>query len=157
MSLRTYEPHKSSLGGTDANIMALLAYLIAIILNFIPGAHWFAWIVPLIIYLMEKDSQLVKFHAAQAFVLSAVGAILYIILDAINAAIWVGSAAFWLSGSWGAAAAGSIIIGLISIVIAIIIAIFEILAMINAHKYSEYNIPFIAGLAEKFREKVKSI
>ena len=148
-TLKTYEPHKSSIGGMDANIAALLAYLIAIIMNFISGAQWFAWIVPLIFFLMEKDSMLVKFHAAQAFVLGVIGAIIYIILSIITFATFTSVAGwgFALSGGYWAIVA-------ISVVVSIIIAIFEILAMINAYKYKEYSIPWIGGLAEKFAAKM---
>lgn len=152
--LKTYEPHKSSIGGMDANVAALLAYLIAIIMNFIGGAQWFAWIVPLVFFLMEKDSMLVKFHAAQAFVLAVVGAIIYIILSIISTAIawsYVGTAL--ATGNPFAAVGGVIAIGAIGVVIAIIIAIFEILAMVNAYKYKEYEIPWIGGMARKFVEK----
>ena len=153
MSLKTYEPHKSSIGGMDANIMALLAYLVALILNFIPGAHWFTWLVPLIIFFLEKDSMLVKFHAAQAFVLGAIGAIIYIILDIISTAVAWSSVSSLLTGSWGFVG-GLWAVAVIGTIIGIIIAIFEILAMINAYKYKEYSIPFIGGLAEKFSAKM---
>lgn len=149
MSLKTYEPHKSSIGGMDANVMALLTYIIAIILNFISGAQWFAWIVPLIILIMEKNSMLVKFHAAQAFVLGVIGAIIYIILTIITWSVFA-SAGLWAFGLGG----GYLAVVAISVVISILIAIFEILAMINAYKYKEYSIPFIGGLAEKFSAKM---
>lgn len=155
MSLKTYEPHKSSIGGMDANIAALLAYLIAIIMNFIGGAQWFAWIVPLIFFLIEKESMLVKFHAAQAFVLAVVGAIIYIILSIISSAIaWSYVGSVLSTGNPFAFAGGLIAITAISVVIGIIIAIFEILAMVNAYKYKEYTIPWIGGLAQKFAEKM---
>jgi len=155
--LKTYEPHKSSIGGLDANVAALLACLIAVIMNFIGGAQWFMWIVPLIFFLMEKDSMLVKSHAIQAFTLGVVGAIIYIILDIIWSAIFVGSGAslfaFGLSGS-GAAWFGLMAVSVIKWVVEIIIAIFLILAMVNAYKYKEYKISWISGLTEKFAAKL---
>lgn len=157
MSLKTYEPHKSSIGNMDANIMALLAYLIALIMNFIPGAHWFAWLVPLIFFILEKNSMLVKFHAAQAFTLALVGAVIYIILDIISTAVAWGSVGSWLTGGWGFVG-GLWAVAIISTIIGILIAVFEILAMVNAYQYKEYSIPLIGGLAEKFSSKMnKSI
>jgi uncharacterized membrane protein len=153
MSLKTYEPHKSSIGGLDANIAALLAYLVALILNFIPGAHWFTWLVPLVFFFLEKSSMLVKFHAAQAFVLGVIGAIIYIILDIISSAIAWSSVTSWLTGGWGFAG-GLVATAAIGAVVGILIAIFEILAMVNAYKYKEYSIPWIGGLAEKFSAKM---
>lgn len=153
MSLKTYEPHKSSIGGMDANIVALLAYLVALILNFIPGAHWFTWLVPLIFFFLEKNSMLVKFHAAQAFVLGAVAAIIYIVLDIISTAIAWSSVGSWLAGGWGFVG-GIWAVAVIGAIVGILIAVFEILAMINAYKYKEYSIPWIGGLAEKFSAKM---
>lgn len=149
MSIKTYEPHKSSLGGLDANIMALLAYVIAIILNFIPFIQWVAWIAPLIIYLQEKDSQLVKFHAAQAFVLGLIGAVIYIIMNIITWATFssLSGIAYYLGGGFAVTAVIGTIVG-------ILIAIAEIIAMINAYQNKEWSIPIIGGLAEKFKEKV---
>jgi len=141
----------------DANIAALLACLIAVIMNFIGGAQWFMWIVPLIFFLMEKESMLVKSHAIQAFTLGVVGAIIYIILDIISTAILFGSGvsllAFGLNG-FGAAWGGLIAIGAIKWVVEIIVAIFLILAMVNAYKYKEYRISWIGGLTDKFAAKI---
>jgi uncharacterized membrane protein len=153
MSLKTYEPHKSSIGGLDANIAALLAYLVALILNFIPGAHWFTWLVPLIFFFIEKNSMLVKFHAAQAFVLGVIGAIIYIILDIISTAIAWSSVTSWLTGGWGFTG-GIVAVSIIAAIVGILIAVFEILAMVNAYKWKEYSIPWVGGLAEKFSSKV---
>ncbi len=152
MSVKAYEPHKSSIGGMDANIVALLTYILAIIFNFIGGLHWFGWAIPLVFFLMEKNSQLVKFHAAQSFVLALIGAIIYIILDAITWATLssVGGWAYFLGGGWAATA-------IIATIVGILIAIAEVIAMINAYQNKEWSIPFIGDLAEKFREKVKSI
>ncbi len=154
MSLKTYEPHKSSIGGMDANIAAFLAYLISLIMLLIGGAHWFAWILPLIFFLMEKNSMMVKFHAAQAFVLAVVAAVIFIILDAISWSItWSAVGSFWATGNLLAAAGGWVAVTVIAVIVTIVIVIFEILAMINAYKYKEYNIPWIGGLAEKFSAK----
>ena len=154
MTMKTYEPHKSSIGGMDANIMALLTYVIAIILNFISGVQVFAWIVPLIIYFVEKDSMLVKFHAAQAFVLGVFGAIIYLIIWIVTAIFFSSAAGLYSFLAGGAG--GYYALLAISVVISIIIAIFEIISMINAYKYKEYSIPFFGGLAEKFKEKFGS-
>ena len=151
MELKTYEPHKSSIGGMDANVLALLVYVIAVIFNFIGGLHWFAWVVPLIFFYIEKDSQLVKFHAAQAFVLGVVSAIIYIILDIISTAVAWSYVGNLLSGNAIGFFGGFWVIAIISIIVAVVLAIFEIIAMSNAYKYKEYNIPLIGGLAEKFK------
>lgn len=154
MSLKTYEPHKSSIGGMDANVAAFLAYLISLIMLLIGGAHWFAWIVPLVFFLMEKNSMLVKFHAAQAFVLAVVAGVIFIILDAISWSItWSAVGSFWATGNVLAAAGGWVAVTVIAVIVTIIILIFEIIAMVNSYKNKEYEMPWIGGLAHKFVDK----
>jgi len=155
MSLKTYEPHKSSIGGMDANLAAFLAYLISLIMLLIGGAHWFAWILPLIFFLMEKNSMLVKFHAAQAFILAVVAGVIFIILDAISWSItWGAVGSVLATGNIFALTGGWVAVTVIAVIVTIFIVIFEILAMVNAYKYKEYNIPGIGGLAEKFAAKM---
>ena len=61
-------PHRSSLG-MDAHVMALLCYLAAFVLAWIPYIQYVAPLAPLIIFFIEKESPFVKFHAIQAFIL----------------------------------------------------------------------------------------
>lgn len=58
--MKTYLPHKSSLGNISANIIAMIIYL-----AFIPFSY-FAFAMALVIYFVEQNSGLIKFHAVQA-------------------------------------------------------------------------------------------
>lgn len=153
MSLKTYEPHKSSLGSMDANVMALLCYVIAAVISFIPYVQFVAWLVPLYIYKKETNSELVKFHAIQAFALYLVSAIISLILNII---IWTTTVATIASGfsigfgAFGAAVVLSTIVGIISL----IFLIFAIITIIKAYKYEEYSIPFFGNLSQKFAAKI---
>ncbi|NLF21130.1 MAG: hypothetical protein GX588_06935, partial [Clostridiaceae bacterium] len=49
MKNELYPPHKSSLGNLDANVLALLAYLAAVVVGWIPVLRYGAWLAPLVL------------------------------------------------------------------------------------------------------------
>ncbi|NMA25095.1 MAG: DUF4870 domain-containing protein [Clostridiales bacterium] len=146
-------PHRSSLG-MDANIMALLCYLAAFVLGWIPIIQYVAFIAPLVIFFIEKESPFVKFHAMQAFILQAVNFVFMVVFGIIISAI---TAAYISSGAFlrniGAAAGGAVVFSTLLIIIGVILTIFAIIAMVKAHGYFEYKIPVVGNLAEKFSKK----
>ena len=81
-------PHKSSLGGLDANLMALLCYVAAFVIGLIPGIRYVAFLAPLALYFLEKGSRFVKFHAMQAFMLQLLYMLLNLILSLIGTGCW---------------------------------------------------------------------
>lgn len=153
-----YQPHKSSLGGLDANIMALLCYLATGIIAWIPYVQYIAWLAPLVLYFLEKESPLVRFHAMQAFVIQAVVQAVNIVLSVlitILAPFWAADAVSFMFGLGGGIF--SIIIFLIHLIILafqIAALAFEIIAIIKAYQYVAYPIPVIGGIAEKAAAKM---
>lgn len=145
MENKIYEPHKSSIGGLDANLMALIAYLGGAVLGFIPGVKYVAFLVPIIIYLIEKDSQFVKFHAMQSILLSVVGVVLSIIIAIISAIV------ISVNVYAGIGAAYALIV--IAWIITIVFLVFFIIAAIKAYKYELYKMPLIGKWAEKIAIK----
>jgi len=145
MENKIYEPHKSSIGGLDANLMALIAYLGGAVLGLIPGVKYVAFLVPIIIFILEKDSEFVKFHAMQSILLSVVGLIFAIII-AIISAILVATM------SYGALGAFSIIL-IITWLISIALLVFFIIAAVKAYKYQIYKMPLIGNIAAKIAIK----
>ncbi len=148
--MNSFEPHKSSIGDIDANIMALIAYGAAIIVIFIPGIKFIAWLVPIIIYILEKESVFVKFHAMQAFIINIVGIILEIIISIVIG----GSFGFLFFkplsyGVWGAIILSGILMGIVSI----LVTIFEIISMVKAYHYEEYEMPIIGRWTRKVTNK----
>jgi uncharacterized membrane protein len=142
------QPHKTSLGNMDANLMALLVYLAPIILAWIPVVKYVAWAVPLVVFFIEKDSKFVKFHSMQALLLSAVGAVLGFILSVIIAgAIAVGYSSNYGYGYGAIGALG--VVSFLALIITIIIIVFEIIAMVKAYGYVAYRIPLIGKWAAK--------
>ncbi len=145
MENKIYEAHKSSIGGLDANIMALIAYLGGAVLGFIPGVRYVAFLVPIIIYIIEKDSQFIKFHAMQSILLSVVGVVLLIIIAIISAIVIA-------TGSYAALGALSILAVLVWIV-EIVLLVFFIIAAVKSYKYELYKMPLIGKVAEKIAVK----
>ncbi|MEL4106128.1 DUF4870 domain-containing protein [Oscillospiraceae bacterium WX1] len=129
-------PHRSSLG-MDANIMALLCYIAAFVIAWIPFIQYIAFAAPLVIFFLEKDSPFVKFHAIQSLIMSIIACIFTIIAYSIS------FAAYFFFGFF-------ILITVLLVIGFIAVAVFSIYAMIKAYGYEEYKIPLIGNLAEKF-------
>jgi len=147
MTNKTVEPHKSSLGGLDANIAAFLVYIVAAVLTLIPGLRYFSWAVPLVVYFIETQSEFVRFHAIQSFVINAISAIVSFIINVIIRNIFFAAvySPYSLFGAFGAFGIFSFISG----VIGIAILVFAIIAMVQSYKYVEYHIPLINPIIQK--------
>ncbi len=58
MKNELYSAHKSSIGDLNANVMAMLCYIASVVIMWIPVVRYVAWLVPLILFFMEKESSL---------------------------------------------------------------------------------------------------
>ena len=148
------QPHNSSVGGLQANVMALLCYLAGSLLGFVPGIKYVAWLAPLAIFLLEKESRFVRFHAMQAFLLDAVGVILGLLVSLLLGGIWAATAANTYAAAAGALGSTAIV-GLLATVVSLIILVFAVIAMTKAYKYETYRIPIIGGIAARMVGKAK--
>jgi len=152
MNKQVFQPSKAKLGDMDAKYMILIAYLGSIVLGFIPGVNYVAWLVPLIIYFIEKENKFIAFHAMQSFLLGLVAGIIYIIFAIIVAVATVNAvaSAAVLSGyGIGAGLAVVVITGIIAVIVAVIVFIMLILACVKGYKYEIYELPLVGKWAEK--------
>lgn len=70
MNYKQYPKHPSSLG-IPANILAMLVYVIPYAVAFIfPAASPFMFILPIVLFFIERASNLVRFHALQYIFIS---------------------------------------------------------------------------------------
>ncbi|MCL2106709.1 MAG: hypothetical protein FWH26_06605 [Oscillospiraceae bacterium] len=168
MKTTAIDPHKSSIGGLDANIAALIPYAALFVLSWFNYANWIVWAVPLVFLFLEKESVFVKFSAAQALVLGIVRSafsIVFSILGWIFSALaanrieryWTSEAIF--SGSTRGAGGGIwtvllTITGIISWIVAAAIAIAAAYAAYMAFSNKKLELPVASGLAAKFSEKI---
>lgn len=151
-----YEPHKSSIANLDANLVALFVYLLPMVIGFAFRAGALAWIIPLVVFFVEKDSDLVKFHCAQAVILVFIPGVLSFVISFITAIIG-GTAMItgWFVSFSGLASllTGSVfgiillVLGLITAIITIVFFVFKIIAMIKAYNYIAYEVPLIGKIA----------
>ncbi len=149
-----FNPHKSSTG-IDANLWAMLVYLITMVLGWIYGVNWFAWVFPLVIYLVEKESMFVRFHALQALALYVLDAIVQVVVAIVVAIIGVSSAVAvavtpWAWFALGGAAVGVVVLNVIGVIVGVVVTVFTIIAMVKAWQYEDYKVPLASGLADKF-------
>lgn len=146
MTIVQVEPHKSSLG-MDANIAILIAYLGGIVLGWIPYVKYAAFLVPLIVFILEKESKFVRFHAMQSFVITLIG-LAYSIIVLIITAIVVPTSVY----SFGAALGILGAIGVISIIVSLVLLVLVVIAVIHGFQYKEYRIPGIGSLAARMSQ-----
>lgn len=149
MQTKKVEPHTSSLG-LNANYAAILVFAVTIAVSWIPFVKYFSWAVPLVFFYIEKNSDFVRYNAVSAFVLYIVEAIIYFIFNVVISGVI--SAMFFTNpfayaGNWGALAAVSGIVFVISILFLII----TIFCIYNAYAYNEFRIPVLGALADKLR------
>lgn len=64
---------KSSLSA-EANVVSLIIYIAITIIAWISYIKYFAWALPIIFFIIERDSKFVKFNAVQAFFVSIIRA-----------------------------------------------------------------------------------
>jgi uncharacterized membrane protein len=150
MQNKSVEPHKSSIGGLDANLMALLIILITAVFAFIPGLRYICWVLPLVMYFIETQSEFVRFQSLQTLVLYAINAAVLFVVDVIVRGVLFMSfynpfAVLGVSG----------LFGLIELAVGITVLVFAILAMVNVYKYVDYRVPFIGPIVSKAEDIFK--
>ena len=152
MKGQKFQPSISKIGGLDAKYVILIAYFGATVLGFIPGVKYVAWLVPLIIYFVDKENRFIAFHAMQAFLLEIVASVVYIIFGIIVFASVTSATASVMSGNiygWGAGAGAIVATTAIAAIIGIVVLVFAILAAVKGYGYEIYEIPLVGKQAEK--------
>lgn len=128
---------KSALG-LDANITALLGYII--------------WIVALIALIMEKENKFVRFHTIQSLLYHAAIIILMIAFVIIGVFLGIVGA---VAGEAGGAIGGIFgsLIGLVGMVVFLAYLVGLIYAAVQAYGGKWFKLPIVGNMAEKFANK----
>jgi len=145
---RIYEPHKSSIFDLDANVVCLILYLLPLISSMFVGLGILVWVVPLAAFILEKNSPLVKFHAAQALSIYAITAIVNLIVSIITLFstginLLLGFNLFAIFSSVG-------ILGLLYAALTLCTAVLEIIGIIQSWKWISYRLPIVGSIANIF-------
>lgn len=117
------QPSYGTSTGLDPKIASLLAYV-------------FGWVSGLILYLVEKDHQEVRYHAAQSILVSIAFFAVYIAVTILGFIPVIGFL-FWLLG---------ILVGLGAFVLWIYL-------MIQGYNLRHVRLPVVGGLAEQWAAK----
>ena len=152
MNGKIFQPSQSKIGGLEAKYMILIAYFGAAVLGLIPGVQYIAWLIPLIIYFIDKDNKFIAFHAMQAFLLEIVVFALTIIYAIVVAVSVVSMSASAIMGNAIGVAGGGVavvVLGAVVVIVGIIVLIFSIIAAIHGYKYEIYEIKFVGAQASK--------
>lgn len=120
--------NQKSSTGLDANVAALLCYVLT-------------WITGLIFYLIEKDSRYVRFHAMQAILLGVAFFVIGIVFSVIQGV---------LAAVSGVLAA---MFGLLWLVVVVGMVILWVLCLIKAYQGQTYKLPVIGDMAANITNK----
>jgi len=128
---------KSALG-LDANITALLGYII--------------WIVALIALIMEKENKFVRFHTIQSLLYHAAMAVLMIAFVIIGIFLGIVGA---VAGQAGGAIGGLFgsLIGLVGMLVFFAYLAGLIYAAVQAYGGKWFKLPIVGNIAERFANK----
>lgn len=136
--MKTYKPHTSSVGDAAANMMAMLCYLILL-------CFWSSGIVfLLIVFLVEKKSGLVRFHALQASMLWVLRTLLGGGLSFEGMAAVLTRNDVYLRNPLGWEGTPEVIIFRTAVGGAIILL--AVVAAMHAYKWQTWRVPFVGQL-----------
>ncbi len=124
MSTYKYSPHQSTIGNYDANVIGLITYISPLVVSHLPHIGPVSWIVPILFFLIERNSKLVKFHSLQSASLYVIQSILLSILLPICKIIPL---------------LGFIVSSFINLVFLLI----TIVMIIKVYNYEQYELPYI--------------
>lgn len=144
--------NKSSILGIEGNVIVLVGYLGGLFLSWIIGINYFAWLLPLILYIIEKKNEFIKEQMAQATILYIFVSIIILIFNLIWIVMFPESYKLGLNLE---NFSGSTLIvstmNILSVTIAIIITLIVINTSMKTWYYENYKIPIIRFFVPKFR------
>lgn len=126
--------NKSSILDLDENVAATLTAVLPVALSIISHLSYAAWVVPLVVLLLEKRSQFVKLCAAQSLAASAV--ILLCSVVTKNLDHWIDHSHFFVALPVG-------IVGLMLSLMQVACLVILVLTAINAYRMKIFEIPTI--------------
>ncbi len=131
--------HGKSVFGLDANIVAMLCYLLSLICAL-------GLVLSMITVVLEKSNKLARFHAWQSILLSIIILLLSVAYSSIGflAVLGDGKESTSLSLLIG------FVFWLISLGISLTIFVFMIIAAIKAYNGEIYKIPLVGEYADRF-------
>jgi len=155
MKKTVIEPHKSSLG-MEANIAVIIVYAAMAVVSWMSYLGWFAWVVPLAFFYIEKESKFVKFQSAQALLIGVASAAVSIVLRIF---IWIltprdiySTLNYVMGRGWGAWR----LVGTLATIFGIAFTLLEAYIIFNAYFYKQVELPAVGPAVVKVSEKLEN-
>jgi uncharacterized membrane protein len=149
---------KSSIGNIDSNILLIGMNVLSLTLYLLPVVRYFAWGIPLLIYLLENKNGFIRKQAAQAMMLFIIGslfsAIIYLLRMILVPVTYIQYVDINLVG------VNSFLLGLVnifSLIVMVTIFTFSIIDMIRVYNYYDYSIPILGEYIVLFRSLLDKI
>lgn len=150
--------NKSSISGIDANIIVLIGYLGGLFLTWIININYFAWILPLIIYIIEKKSEFVKDQMAQATILYILVSIITLIFNLIWIIMFPTSYNIGLNlNNFSGSTLVVSTMNILSVTITILITLVVVITSMKTWYYENYKMPVIGFFVPSFRNLLDKI
>ena len=149
---KIYDPHKSSLFDLNANIVVLIVWWGAVVINWLFDASYLSFIIPLVFLLFEKKSPLVREHAGQALIVNIFSSVIGIIIAILTL---ISSGTSIVFGSIGLSVIFLSFFGVIAVIIDITILVLSIIASIKGWSFEEFEIPLLGPIGKFFSEKIR--
>lgn len=150
--------NKSSISGIDANIIVLLGYLGGLFLSWITSINYFAWLFPLVIYIVEKKSEFAKEQMAQATVLYITTSIITFIFNLIWIIMFPKSYNVGLNlNNFSGSTLVVSTMNILSVTITVLISLIVIITSMKTWYYDNYKIPVISFFVPPFRDLLEKI
>lgn len=150
--------NKSSIFGIEGNVIVLVGYLGGLFLSWIIGINYFAWLLPLILYIIEKKNEFIKEQMAQSTILYIFVSIIMLIFNLIWIVMFPESYKLGLNLE---NFSGSTLIvstmNILSVTITIIITFIVINTSMKTWCYENYKIPIIRFFVPKFRSLLSKV
>jgi uncharacterized membrane protein len=149
MNNNTNQSHKSSFG-MKANKAVVIMYIIISVLFWVSYVKYFAWIIPVLFFIIEKNNKFLKYNAVQAFCISVIRAVISLLLTLVGHAISLkdlsGITASDIRNRWVSAA---MLPGEIDVFIGIGFIVAVLYIIIKALDYVRVRLPGIGVIAGK--------
>lgn len=150
--------NKSSIGGIDANIVVLIGYLGGLFLTWIININYFAWLLPLFIYIIEKKSEYVKNQMAQATILYIFVSIITLIFNLIWIVMFPTSYNVGLNlNNFSGSTLVVSTMNILSVTITVLITLVVIVTSMKTWYYENYKMPVIGFFVPSFRNLLDKI
>ena len=150
--------NKSSISGIDANIIVLIGYLGGLFLTWIININYFAWILPLIIYIIEKKCEYVKDQMTQTTILYILVSIITLIFNLIWIIMFPTSYNIGLNlNNFSGSTLVVSTMNILSVTITILITLVVVIASMKTWYYENYKMPVIGFFVPSFRNLLDKI